>query len=305
MYINDRDNDALLNQLLYNAGEHLPDEQLSPIKARKILKKTIAGTEASSARTIVSAKNLPALLWLAASVLLVAGLSFLFLSHYTQAAGDIKITYSKPVNDHQLIRLSDGTTVTLNKNSRIEYPEAFNGLTREVTLVGEGYFDVKHDGHKPFLVHVGKLTVTVLGTAFNINANSIKNNIAVTVTRGKVSVSDQHKVLGTLVRNQQISVNTKSLVSKQLVVNAGQVIQWQSDDLFFDDVTMAAAMKTLENRFNTKIDFDNEHIRHCTLTGAFTHHESLQQILKVLCSFNNATYLIKPDHEVIISGPGC
>ena len=67
--------------------------------------------------------------------------------------------------------LSDGTRVWLNADSKITYPVAFNGNTREVRLEGEAFFDVKKNGQAPFTVNTDRLKVRVLGTRFNVNTS--------------------------------------------------------------------------------------------------------------------------------------
>jgi transmembrane sensor len=66
--------------------------------------------------------------------------------------------------------LPDGTTVVLNKKSKLSYPVEFTGSTREVFLTGEAFFDVAHNPSKPFKVHTGVFVTKVLGTAFSIKA---------------------------------------------------------------------------------------------------------------------------------------
>lgn len=68
------------------------------------------------------------------------------------------------------MRLPDGSTVLLNEGSELSYSTSFGKQAREVTLTGEGYFDVQHNLSKPFKVLTGNVTTTVLGTAFNIKA---------------------------------------------------------------------------------------------------------------------------------------
>src|SRR5690606_2603405 len=71
---------------------------------------------------------------------------------------------------HQLLLLPDGSTVLLNNNSSLDFPQQFTGDTREVILKGEAYFDIKPDASRPFIIHTGKVKTRVLGTAFNIRA---------------------------------------------------------------------------------------------------------------------------------------
>ncbi|EHQ25213.1 FecR family protein [Mucilaginibacter paludis] len=212
---------------------------------------------------------------------------------------------AKTTTEHQLIKLPDGSTVVLNKSSYLTYPAGFTGKTREVNLVGEGYFDIRHDAAHPFIVHTGKLFTTVLGTAFNIKAYSQEKNITVTVTRGKVSVSNSQQVLGVITPNQQIAFDKNAQNMVQLNVNSEKVVEWQSKDLFLTDVTMLQAAQTLEQRFNVKITFANDAVKNCRFTGTFLHGEKFTDILQVICDFNNATSKAVDAEHYIINGAGC
>lgn len=297
MLLIDQCDESVLRGMLDKAYDNLPDEHLSKHAAGKILKNIV--------QTKVGRKHFwPPAKWtlIAASITIICAISIIYKS-YKHEAPAIAITRSQLLNDHQLIKFSDGSSVTLNKYSYVKYPRKFNGSTREVSLMGEGYFDIRHDAGKPFLVHVGKLTITVLGTAFNINAT--QKNIAVTVTRGKVSVSEHGKVLGAITPNQQMNYSVINQTARQVTLNAEQVVKWQCDDMFFDDITMEKAADLLATRFSTKIAFDNERVKHCRLTGTFTHSESLKEILKVICAFNNATYEESQGGGILIKGGGC
>lgn len=65
--------------------------------------------------------------------------------------------------------LSDGTKVWLNADSKIKYPVSFGQDKREVSLRGEGYFEVAKDSTRPFIVSTDKMDVRVLGTTFDVN----------------------------------------------------------------------------------------------------------------------------------------
>ena len=209
------------------------------------------------------------------------------------------------VTQKRQINLSDGSTVYINAGSEFKYPKSFDGKTREVYLSGEAYFDIRHDASKPFIVRTGKIITTVLGTAFNINALKSSGKIIVTVTRGKVSVSDEKKVLGYITPNEQITYNTKTSEHIQKTVNASEVVSWQQSDLHFDDMRFADAAKILEQKFGVQIVFANDKIKECRFSGTALDGKNINQILKVLCAFNNATYHYRADQTIVIDGSGC
>ena len=61
--------------------------------------------------------------------------------------------------------LPDGSTVRLNRGSRLTFPKSFAADRREVTLQGEGFFQVVRQPGQPFLVYANKLVTKVLGLA--------------------------------------------------------------------------------------------------------------------------------------------
>jgi len=211
-------------------------------------------------------------------------------------------TLAAPAGAKQMIVLADGSRVWVNAGAVLKYPKSFDGKTREVFLSGEGYFDIVHKAGQPFIVRTGNVITTVLGTAFNINAGK---TVVVTVTRGKVSVMAGKQLLGYITPNEQISYNTVSNKHSQTTVDAAKVIAWQQIDMHFDDITFEDAARQLQERFNVKISFANDKVKSCRFSGTAIKGKNLDQILKVLCAFNNASYQHKPDGSIVIDGNGC
>jgi transmembrane sensor len=206
-------------------------------------------------------------------------------------------------NEHKKIILPDGSTVVLNTNSTLIIASDFNRSKREVKIIGEGYFDIKHDIAKSFIVSSGNIKTTVLGTAFNVRAYT-NSEVEVTVTRGKVSVLAGQKLLGILTPNRKITVPHQKIRPVLSNVVARNAIKWQENDLFFDNITFDAAVVILSKKFNTPISFADEKARNCRFTATFLQGESLEEVLKVICSFNNAEYH-KNAAGILINGPGC
>jgi transmembrane sensor len=211
---------------------------------------------------------------------------------------------SVPVNQKKKITLDDGSVVWINSSTELKYPKTFSGPTREVYLSGEAYFDIHHNAAKPFIVHTGKVMTTVLGTAFNINASKNLSTVVVTVTRGKVSVADQGRVLGDITPNQQMTYNIKKKIESKITIDAKSVIGWQGD-LYFDNITFEDAANLLQQRFNVKIGFTNNKVRTCRFSGTALEGNNLDQILKVVCAFNHAVYKYNMDGSITIDGNGC
>lgn len=164
----------------------------------------------------------------------------------------------QPVADSKekkYIRLQDGSTVLLNEGSRLEYPDTFSAGTREITLTGEAYFDIRHDAARPFIVHTGNVSTTVLGTAFNIRAYPGQKEVTVTVTRGKVKVSNDKKTIGVITPNESIAVNLGNKSYKQGKVNAEDVVAWKKQYLVLDDISLEDAAVLIDSKYHVNISF--------------------------------------------------
>jgi len=249
--------------------------------------------------------------WLvyAAAVLLILGAAFLLYTpadNMNNVSKDMAVT--KPLQHtglHKWIKLPDGTSVQLNADSKLDYPETFAGkITREVTLSGEAFFDVKHDAKHPFIIHTGALKTTVLGTAFNISAYPSAKMVTVTVTRGKVMVEDAAKTLAVLTPNQQLSWNTDHAIAQKQVVKTEEVIAWKAQDLIMDDVSLEQAAEMIAGRYKIEVVFKNDKVKNCRFTAAFLNRNQLRQVITVLTDITNASYELK-GNTLYIDGPGC
>jgi transmembrane sensor len=243
-------------------------------------------------------------------VLIVAAGGYLYFSNHTKTIAENNIAENKnsnkeqPINKRQTIHLPDGSTVILNADSKLNYPAAFSGNTREVYLTGEGYFDIKHNPKQPFLVHAGKIITKVLGTAFDIKAYPLDESVEVTVTRGKVQVLKENKSLGLVTANQQISFSKKTELFAQKIVDAKLVIAWKPGEIIFNDITMQEAAKRIEQRFNTTIEFANPAIKNCMVTATFSEDDLEEEILTVICGVSKSNYTIL-NNKITIDGKGC
>jgi transmembrane sensor len=198
------------------------------------------------------------------------------------------------------IWLPDGSQVVLQAGSRLEYPASFDGGKREIQLDGEAWFDIKHDESKPFLIHSGKVTTTVLGTAFTVKAWKDSATITVTVNRGKVRVSEGERILATLTPDEQMSFDTRTLQAMTNTVDAKAVAAWKEQEYQWEDISLRDAVQDLQKRYNAVIILSGgSENNNCPFTASFRYDETLERVLDVICKINNATWTKKEDQYLI------
>ncbi|AWO01345.1 hypothetical protein DLD77_06400 [Chitinophaga alhagiae] len=219
-------------------------------------------------------------------------------------AGPVLAIAAKKPDSKRFILLPDSSTVVLREGSSLKYPEKFNGATREVTLIGEAYFDIKNRPGQPFLIHSGKLITTVLGTAFNIKAYPDQASVTVTVTRGKVKIEEEEgrKLLGILHPDQQIVYNPGKVETTP--VKSAETVAWLKKGMDFNAVPFDDIAQQINEQYQVNIRFANEVMKKCRIRATFEGTETLDKVLFVLCTVSNASYTIS-GRDVVISGEGC
>ncbi|MCJ8208863.1 DUF4974 domain-containing protein [Mucilaginibacter sp. RS28] len=245
--------------------------------------------------------SMPARLGIAASIafLVCLGVALLYLK---KPSGSGAAETVAGVTQNRYILLPDSSVVLLHPGSKIEY--TFTAKIRSLNLVGEAFFDIKHHQHQPFVIHTGTVTTTVLGTAFNIKAYK-GQKVVVTVTRGKVSVSDAAKqVRAVLTRYQVAEVNEQTKAVAQRQVSDQTSIDWIKADMQFDELPFGELADRLSKRYGVNFAFKNPKVEKCPVTGRFTGTESLQDALNIISPITSTNYKVEGS-TVIIDGTGC
>ena len=187
------------------------------------------------------------------------------------------------------IKLSDGTQVWLNSETKLKFPVAFiEGQTRQVELVyGEAYFDVspstKHKGaHFKVINH--KQEVDVIGTEFNIKAYQDEATIYTTLVEGKVDVKIANKKQR-LAPNQQLNLNIKTNSALVKNVDVYNEISWKEGVFSFENITLKEMMKVLSRWYDFDFVFKNKAIENEVFDGVLRKNQSLDEILKSIKNF--------------------
>lgn len=180
------------------------------------------------------------------------------------------------------VLLSDGTKVFLNAGSRLVYPENFTGKTREVFLVGEAFFDVKHDQSHPFMVQLSDLRVKVLGTRFNISAYSSDNVIETVLAEGRVRMERNNAGLfdkaTELTPNQLASFDRTTQETTVKTVNTENYILWTEGIMKFESTDLSRIIKKLERFYNIRFQFSDAFLGGLRITGKLELKEDKDEI---------------------------
>ena len=202
-----------------------------------------------------------------------------------------------PKGGYYKIILPDGTKAQLNAASSLSYPLKFTGNSREVSITGEVFFEVKKDNSRKFIVHTPNQSIEVLGTIFNVNSYN-KHKIKTSLLEGKVSVKtknnreDLPSIL--LPGHQSILENNKIKIKR---ININNEIAWVYGKFNFDNKNLIEVMGELERWYDIDIEIAPD-VPNIEFFGGTYRNNNLSIILSLL-EQNEITYILT-DKKLII-----
>ena len=246
--------------------------------------------------------------WLsaAAAIIMIAGGAILRQHILQHTQPEALLTVQTGNGMLKEIKLEDGSEILLNAGSSLRYPEHFSGKHREVYLDGEAYFDIVHNPDKSFIVHATHLTTNVLGTAFSVTAYKGARLEAVTVIRGKVSISEGQNQLGLLTPNKRVEYNVISGKSTITNTDAAALMSWKEGKLQFENQDMRDIAGRLGRWYGYKFNFAHVNLENCRYTASFNNNIPLKNLLKVMKAISLLNYrLDEKNKTVTFLGTGC
>lgn len=202
------------------------------------------------------------------------------------------------------IKLSDGTAVWLNSESKLKFPVAFvEGKPREVELIyGEVFFNVspstEHKGAK-FKVLNKDQEVEVLGTEFNIKAYKDEDKIYTTLVEGKVTVSD-FKTKKYMIPNQQTIINLKNGDITINPIDAYNEVLWIKGIFSFKGKTLKEIMNVMSRWYDVQVVFQNTELEKVKFNGVLSKNDDIKEILTIIKKTNFINEYEIKDHKIII-----
>jgi ferric-dicitrate binding protein FerR (iron transport regulator) len=230
-----------------------------------------------------------------------------------QPAGDDRyLEMTAPKGSRAFVTLDDGTKVWLNAGTQLRYPKDYGQKQRNVTLIGEAYFEVAKNKEVPFIVNANGINITALGTAFNVKAYAEEGQVETTLTEGTVrleaadanmamkpiTLKPNQKVLlqiGKTIQEisadkQEASQTEPAVVTKRRAVSGGPVVQladtreyvsWKDTKWVFKHQNLVELAVRLERRYDVTFVFEDEQLRDYVVSGTLL-DETLEQVMKTL-----------------------
>jgi len=192
--------------------------------------------------------------------------------------------YVTPRGRRAVLRLLDGTEITLNADSRLRAPVSFAAGQRDVYLEGEAYFSVVHDAARPFIVHTAGGAVRDIGTRFGVHAYSDAERERVAVVEGAVALA------GTPLRAGQVA--TLSRTGTIRVLRGARVtdeVAWTRGRLVFANVPLEEAAERLGRWYDLDVRVADPALARRPVTGSYG-DEPVAQVLTLITAAVGARY---------------
>jgi transmembrane sensor len=223
----------------------------------------------------VTTRILPGWTRIAAILLVVAsvsGLLYLF-NHHTAVPERLLTSNTTPIND----TLPDGSQITLNRQSSIAYPATFS-RDRSIRLKGEAFFKIAPDEKRPFHVYANGVTITVLGTSFNVRESGGSTEII--VETGLVRVSDSlHSFL--LHPSEKVVLHQGDSALLKDSTHSALYQYYRTKEFVCDNTPLWQLAQSLEEAYDVKITIADPSLRALRINTTFR-NTSLDQILSII-----------------------
>lgn len=193
----------------------------------------------------------------AAGILLCFGLSHLLAERVLDRRTQDFMAITAPSGQSMSVRLSDGSLVWLNAGSTLEYPTIFSDRRREVKISGEAMFEVEHDADRPFVVETFACRAEVLGTKFNILADTCSGTFSAALLEGRLrirSLGDSGESV-ILSPNEEVSLVNGHLHLEQ--ISDPDDFRWVDGLMNLNGLTFDEVAAKLERYFGIRIVVDH------------------------------------------------
>ncbi len=198
-------------------------------------------------------------------------------------------TLTVPVGLDYRVTLADGTEIWLNSATRLDFPVAFKGGTRDIRIDGEAYLRVAKDPSRPFFVYLPDSEVEVVGTEFNVNTYDegtervalVSGAVRMQARSGDVSSTGPPIEPIALMPGQQAT----HVPGKPIGVdafNAREVLSWREGRYHFREATLEEISRVVPRWYGVQVSIDDPSILGRRFTGVIDRNQPIDVFLEDL-----------------------
>jgi transmembrane sensor len=187
-------------------------------------------------------------------------------------------TFATAVGENRTVMLSDGSTIALGGDTRLEV--TLSEKIRAVELAkGEALFMVAKDVRRPFKVHAGDATIVAVGTAFDVRRGS--DHAVVCVATGRVLVEPVAHFLPVFVMHEfmpklravhldageQTTAGSAGIDEPTKVQDPAAITAWQTGRLAFRLRPLRYVLEDVNRYAHKRIVLEGDEVGALMITG--------------------------------------
>lgn len=206
----------------------------------------------------------------AAAVVVLVVAAGLLLNPFGRAPGGndptAPIEYASARGEVRDIALPDGSVMTLDADSAAQGRFGARGRSIELRR-GRAFFDVRHDGSRPFAVTAANRRVVAIGTRFEVDVAG--GGLRVTLVQGRVAVERPGTKPIMLAPGQQFVEAGGADTVRSAGVEGDRAAAWRSGLVDFDDRPLSEAVAEINRHSRAQILVRDPAVGALRISGQF------------------------------------
>ncbi len=237
-----------------------------------------------------------------------------------------------PLGSMTKIELPDGSQVTLNAGSTLEYNMDYGLDCRKVKLEGEAYFKVAKKDSCLFTVMAKDAAINALGTEFNVKAYPDESFVQTTLVNGSVSINPninstdlkkeillqpsqmltirkefgkeelQQKNKRPALKNTPEEKNPEGEIIQKAVVDPALYTSWKDPRWIIQEEELESLAQKLQRRYDVNVVIASPVLKKYKFSGILE-DETLEQVMDIMKSIAPINYYIDKKTVVLAVNP--
>ena len=236
-----------LSKIWEGQDSGLPDLKIDTEAA---LEKVHRELDRSESPKLKSYTLLRTMLRYAAIFILVVGAAFLASKLFIHSE-TVQFVSADKIRE---VELPDGSRLWINKNSSVILARSFNKHKRKIKFEGEGYFEIAHNPHIPFIIEAQGTVTEILGTKFNLNARHGAGDVVLSLVEGKVAFRAEEAKSKVIIlkpgEEAEFRKKDKSIWKQEATEN---YLAWRTKRLVFRNTPLYRALKEIGTLYEVEM----------------------------------------------------